>query len=147
MNGNGITSNKLMIIFTSSLTTSNGHLNYTQFPRTYLKVKSVKKEGKRVKFFEYSNHIDVAEGGTYSVDYYYDPAPAFNPSFFSMDEHINIGRRLPLNVIALAVAAEFCRTTGSYERSLMLASQLQDAMRHISLQTSAGRLPEGRWGI
>ncbi len=112
---------------TETIASSDKKLLFSRFSEKVVRVFSVKKGGKNVRFILYSDHIRVREDGDYEITYSY---AVCSPE---LTEWLTLPPKYTEEILSLGVAAEYLYRTG-YERDAALYSdRYYTALKNLSV--------------
>lgn len=130
----------IQLIHRQTMTSKDGKIEYTDFEKPLLEIKSVKKsDGEEVRYFALPDYVAV-EDGVFEVSYAFVPT---DKGFF--DETDFSGTKAGDRVFAYGAAAEFCLISGNYDEALMWERRYKDALMVATRKTTEVVMPRRRW--
>lgn len=130
----------IQLIHRQTMTAVEGKIDYGDFEKTLLEIKSVKNlNGEDVRYFALPDYVAV-EDGVFEVSYAFVPQ---DKGFF--DDVDFGGTKAGDRVFAYGAAAEFCLISGNYDEALMWERRYKDALTVATRKTTEVIMPRRRW--
>lgn len=119
------------------LTSDGGKISYSSFKRTPVKIKSVTRGERGVKYKLHPQYIEVSEPDA-TIEYYFAPSPK---TLDSDSEFCFLSPRL----IAFGTAAEYCLIEGEISRAEDWESRYRAEIDAARAKTRPAFIPPRRW--
>lgn len=127
------------LLNTETIVSSDKKLLFSRFRENVVRVRSVKKDGRKVSFTFYPDHVRVDRDGEYDVTYTYSiKSPLLN-------EWIKLPPKYTENILSLGVAAEYLYRTGYERDAAMFSDRYYTALKNLSVVKRNVVLPARRF--
>lgn len=98
---------------------------YTALANDVKRIIKIEKNGTRVKFNEEAQYVTVPENVEYTVTY------AYNLRVPYVTSQINLPPKFSKNILAVAVAGEFCFRKGHYTEAEAYSNRYETALKNV----------------
>lgn len=110
---------------TEKAVASDNKIYYTALSNDVKRIIKVERNGKSVKFNEEAQYFTVPENVEYTVTY------AYNLRITALNSQIALPPKFSKNILAVAVAGEYCFKKGHYSEAEAYSNRYETALKNI----------------